>query len=337
MTSRLAIVKKITRFRLIFFPVFFALMGWVFIARLYHPPLQTRTQLLMDTYWTINIPGGPKMIPVIDKVFVRLKEIDSTFDISNKDGQIYGFNYLNKSITDPDIIAVIKQAKEANISTHGAFDITVGPLLVAFEFFSKQYRVPPQAEIDELLKHVGLKFLDIQTDHVTKTDPKAGIDLGGIAKVYAISEALRIIKESGVKNALIDGGGDIYALGLYEGRPWKVGVRHPRKATLLGKFAVSNMAVFSSGDYERYFIAKGVRYHHIFNPKIGYPARGLMGSTIICSNLDKAGGLSSSLFVMGPDKALSFINAIPGVAAILVDEKQNVLYSKEFCKRYRFL
>jgi thiamine biosynthesis lipoprotein len=336
MASRYAAVKKTTLFRIIFFPLLFIFVGWFFVVRLYHPPLQARTQLMMDTYWTIKIPGGPKMIPVIDKVFARLKEIDEKFNISDESGQVYGFNKRSKPITDPEIIAVIRRAKEVNTFTHGSFDITVGPILDAFGFYSRQFRVPPQSEIDELLKHVGMKYIVIQSDRVTKTDPKTGVDLGGIAKSHAIEEAVRIIKENGIKNALVDGGGDLYALGMYEGKPWLIGIQHPRKESqLLGELALTDMAVFSSGDYQRYFIKDGIRYHHIFDPKTGYPARGLIGTTYIYGNLDKVGGISSSLFIMGADKALAFVDGIPGAAAILVDEKQKVIFSKELYRNMK--
>ncbi len=323
------VVKKSTLFRFIFFPLLFALVGWFFVARVYRPPIVERTQLMMDTFWTIKIPGGKNRIPVINKVFKRLKDIDDKFNISDPQGQIYQFNHRNKPITDPEIIAVIKRAREVNTLSNGAFDITVGPLLEAFGFFSRQYRVPPKTEINALLQHVGMKYLLIQNDRVSKIDPHVGIDLGGIAKSYAISEAVRVIRANGVKNAMVDGGGDLYAMGFYAGKPWMVGVRHPRKDEILGRFAVTDMAVFSSGDYERYFIEKGVRYHHILDPKTGFPARGVLGTTVIYGNLDKIGGLSSSLFIMGSKKGLEFIDDVPGAAAIFVDDKQKVLFSKE--------
>lgn len=170
-------------------------------------PIQQRTLYLMDTYWTLKIPGDSSLSDVMETVFKRLKEIDQKFSIDDQSGQIYGFNKLNKPITDPEIIAVIKKAKALNERTCGAFDITVGPLLDAYGFYSRHYHVLTQQEVAELLKHVGMDKLDIQTDRITKNDPDVGIDLGGIAKSYAINEALRIVRERGIKNALIDGGG----------------------------------------------------------------------------------------------------------------------------------
>ena len=327
--QRFVQVKKTTLFRIIFFPVIFSIILWFFFARVYHPPIQERTQLLMDTYWTIKIPGGKNRLPVINNVFKRLKEIDTKFNISDEKGQLSQFNQHNIPITDPEIIAVIKRARDVNAMTEGAFDITVGPILEAFGFFSRNYRVPPQTEIDELLKHVGMKYLNIQDNRVTKIDPKVGIDLGGVAKSYAIAEAVKVIKNSCIKNALVDGGGDIYAMGFYAGKPWLIGVRHPRNDELLGEISVTDMGVFSSGDYERYFIEKGVRYHHILNPKTGYPAHGLIGTTVIYGNVDKIGGLSSSVFIMGPVKGIHFIDQIKGAAAVMVDDNQKVLFSKE--------
>ncbi len=322
-------MKKTAIFRFFFFLFIIILISFFGFKKFYRPPMQEQTRLLMDTKWTIKVPGGKQMNPVINKVFDRLQQIDDKFSVMNSGSIINKFNHFGEPITDKEIIGVIQRAKEVGDLTSGNFDITVQPLLEAFGFYSREYKVPSPKEVQELLKHVGYKkFLVISDNKVTKSDPLVAIDLGGIAKSYALNEALKVLQENKVKNALIDGGGDLYALGLYAGKPWRIGIQHPRKDGLLGELSITDMAIYSSGDYERYFIDKGVRYFHIFNPKTGYPAWGLIGSTVIYPKLFQGGGLSSSLVIMGKEKALTFIDALPGAAAILVDEKSNVFFSK---------
>ena len=287
----------------------------------------------MDTLWNITIPGDKRMLPVIEKIYAREREIERTFSITNIDSSINQFNHHGTPITNPEIIMMIKRAKEVYAWTNGAFDITIDPFLEAYGFHSQQWRVPPQSEISDLLKHVGFSLLTITDTQVSKTDPRVMIDLGGIVKGLALSEAVRILKENKVKHALVDAGGDLYAMGKDPmGHDWTVAVRDPRGEGIIGKFQVSDMTIYSSGDYERYFIDHDKRYFHIFDPHTGYPAWGLISTTVLYPDPFKGAGLSSSLFVMGKDRALAFIDSTPGAAAILVDEKGQRFFSGSLAK-----
>jgi thiamine biosynthesis lipoprotein len=183
----------------------------------------------------------------------------------------------------------------------------------------------------------------VEPDRVTKRRPDVTIDLGGIAKGYALREAARVLRAGGVENALIDLGGDVYALGRKGNRDWKVGVRNPRAEGVIDVVAVSNMAVVTSGDYERYFFGTGsghdpdsstesghvprdsVRYCHIIDPATGWPPRDLVSTTVVMRDPLTAQGWSKVLFIRGKD-ALPLLKRA-GIEALLVNDKQEVVRS----------
>jgi len=143
--------------------------------------------------------------------------------------------------------------------------------------------------------------------------------LGGIAKGYAVDEAVGILKQEGIQSALVDFGGDIYALGNFRNRPWNVGIRNPRGKGEVGGFELSDLSTATSGDYERFFEEKGVRYHHILDPKTGYPARGLRSATVISSDATLADAWSTAAFVLGRKTFLPLVDKTPGLrGAVLI-------------------
>jgi thiamine biosynthesis lipoprotein len=158
---------------------------------------------------------------------------------------------------------------------------------------------------------------------------KAGVkmDLGGIAKGYAVSQAAAVLRQNGVTSALIDAGGDIHAMGKKGRSPWKVGIKHPRKDGILGFLEVSDLSVMGSGDYERTFVKEGKRYHHIFNPKTGYPVEGLTGSTLVHPDPMLADAWNTAIFVLGAEKGMRRVEAYPRMAALMVTDAGEILYS----------
>jgi thiamine biosynthesis lipoprotein len=190
---------------------------------------------------------------------------------------------------------------------------------------------------------VGFRNLVVERGRVTKRRPDVTIDLGGIAKGYALDGAARVLRAGGVENALIDLGGDVYALGRKGNRDWKVGVRNPRAEGVIDVVAVSNMAVVTSGDYERFFWGPprdtirnaeagfghvprdSVRYCHIIDPATGWPPRGLISTTVVMRDPLTAQGWSKVLFIRGKD-ALPLLKRA-GIEALLVNDKQEVVRS----------
>ena len=155
------------------------------------------------------------------------------------------------------------------------------------------------------------------------------IDLGGIAKGYAVDNAIAILQAAGVESAIVTAGGDSRILGDHRGRPWLLGIHNPRGDGQVLKLPLEDVSISTSGDYERYFEADGVRYHHIIDPHKGASPSELMSASVLTDKSIDADALSTTLFVLGTDKALKLANSQPGVSAILIDRTGKVYYSSD--------
>jgi thiamine biosynthesis lipoprotein len=292
----------------------------------------------MDTYVTIQALGNaPVADRAIEAAFARLEDISRKFNHLDSTSPLYAFNTRNEPLTDPELVEVVRAATKVSEASGGAFDITVEPLVRLWGFYGDKPAVPSQRAIDSCRQMVGYRNLVVEPDRVTKRRPDVTIDLGGIAKGYALREAARVLRAGGVENALIDLGGDVYALGRKGNRDWKVGVRNPRAEGVIDVVAVSNMAVVTSGDYERYFWGQGsgvrgqgsgedsVRYCHIIDPATGWPPRDLVSTTVVMRDPLTAQGWSKVLFIRGKD-ALPLLKRA-GIEALLVNDKQEVVRS----------
>ena len=162
--------------------------------------------------------------------------------------------------------------------------------------------------------------------HLAMKTPK--IDLGGIAKGYAVDNGIKILQTCGIQNALVSAGGDSRILGDKKGRPWVMGVRHPRdKNKVVVSIPLSDSAISTSGDYERYFIEGDKRYHHIIKPSTGQSADLTWSASVLANNAVTSDALSTTLFVLGTEKALELINTLDDIEAIVIDTKGKMFYS----------
>ena len=287
----------------------------------------------MDTIMDIKA-YGPKAGKAIEAAFNRIDEIEQmasasleTSDISRINSAA-GKDYIK---VHPEITGMIKTAVSYSELSKGAFDITVGPLIKLWGIGTENQKVPADNEIKQVLPLVGYKNISIhEVDNSIKLLKEGmSIDLGGIAKGYAADEAVRILKEYGVKSAIINlGGSSVYALGKKQDKSlWAIAVQHPRKDNNKNYTCIIRMpeqALSTSGDYERYFIKDGKRYHHILNPFTGYPADAKVMSDTIVINSDipnsnmLADILTKVTFVSGIEKGFRIINSIQGVECIAV-------------------
>lgn len=298
--------------------------------------LEVQSRLMMGTYVTIQAAGPKETVSrAIDLAFERVSEIEVKFNALNPESPLYAFNNQGTPIRDREILGLIRVALEVSHASSGAFDITVYPLIKLWKFYGDSPHLPSEQEIKDCLERIGYEHL-VFTNGGLKTDKESiSIDLGAIAKGYAVSEAVEVLKAEGVTSALIDAGGDIYALGKKDRKPWKVGIQQPRGEGLLGHLEVTDMAVMGSGDYEKFFIKEGQRYHHIFNPKTGYPAEGLSGITIIHPDPIMADAWATALFVLGSERGLEIVERIPAMETIMVTAQGKILYSSGLKKIFK--
>lgn len=295
---------------------------------LYRFHLEKQMHFMMDTYVTVYAIGPKtKTQPAINAALDRMQAVDAKFSMHNPDSPVHAFNNHNVPITDREILDLVALALQIAKDTDGAFDITVAPLLELWGFYSRSFRLPGPEEIQRCLNLVGYSNLILSDTELQKKKADVKIDLGGIAKGYAIGQAAKVFGDHGVTSALMVAGGDIYALGKKADQLWKVGLRNPRGDGVLGYLEVQDLAVMGSGDYERFFIHEGKRYHHIFDPKTGYPTEGLSGSFMVGPDPTVANAWNTAIFVMGPEKGLNLVERIPGMEAVMVTTSGQIIYS----------
>ena len=286
-------------------------------ARQFH--LEQDTRFLMDTYVTIYAVGpAADTKPAIRKAFDRMQAVDEKFNIHNPESPLYAFNEAGTPITDPEILSVTRLALSVSRETEGAFDITISPLVDLWGFYGDDPAVPDDVAIDAALERVGYEDLELTDGALRKRRPDVQIDLGGIAKGFVIGAAAETLKENGAPSALIDAGGDVYAMGTKGQTPWKVGIRNPRGDEILGYVEVTDLAVMGSGDYERYFMHDGRRYHHILDPQTGYPSEGTIAVNLFAADPLTADVWCTAVFVLGPEKGLEMVEKKAGMEAIVV-------------------
>ncbi len=243
----------------------------------------------------------------------RIEKLMSHFD---RDSVLSQLNKRGYS-TNQELSALILQAVEISRISDGGFDVTVGPLMNLWDFKAKVPRVPTIQQIRQALANIGYKKIDFDSNK-NRIMIKKGIDidLGGIAKGYATDKAVAILQKEGIGTALVNAGGDIRAIG---DREWHIGLKNPRGKDILASIIVKNRAVVTSGDYERYFIKGGRRYHHILDPHTGYPAEQCQSVTVIAPSASAAVALAKGIFVAGPAKGLAIASSQPQTETIIID------------------
>ena len=291
------------------------------------PAVRKQTRLLMDTYVTIQALGNASVADrAIESAFVRLEQVNRKFNHLDSTSPLHAFNAGDAPLADPELVAVVKAAVAVSEASGGAFDVTVEPLVRLWGFYGDHPAVPEQRQIDSCLRLVGYRNLIVVPDRVTGRNPETRIDLGGIAKGYALGEAARALRAGGVDSALIDIGGDVYAIGSKDKEKWRIGVRNPRAEGVLAVVPAEDLAAVTSGDYERFFFGlDSVRYCHIIDPATGRPAHGVASATVLVRDPLAAQGWSKVLFIRGRD-AIPLVERAAG-AGLLVTDRQEVVRS----------
>lgn len=264
----------------------------------------------MDTYMEVDAYGdnGEKAVAKAEK---EVNKLDSILSTGKSTSEISKLNKNKKQVVSADTMSLIKESVKISKETNSAFNPTIYPLMELWGFTTKNYYVPKDNEIKTLLNHMDIDNIKIDEskNEVSFKDSNMKIDLGAIAKGYTSSKIIDIFKENNIKSGMVTLGGNVQVLGKKpDGSLWKVGIQNPiGEDEYLGVLQTSDKAVITSGGYERNFTKNGKTYHHILDPSNGYPANnGLTSVTIISSDGTLADALSTSLFVMGKDKAIDF-------------------------------
>jgi len=288
--------------------------------------LVENTEYLMSTSVTVKIyvNNKNKGNDIIKKVFAEAKRIEHIMEPLKGDGELRRINtgpaerWWNLS---PELKAVINHSVFFYRKTGGAFDPTIAFVKWLWDF-ENGGRLPSENEIKEALGTVGLSRVKIKGDSLSLERPGTKLDFGGVAKGYIIDKMIMLLKESCVVAGLVNAGGDIYTFGKKPGGiDWIIGFRHPRTKETIKFDTISLPAVATSGDYERFFIQDGVRYHHILDPKTGYPARGCASVTVWAKTATDADIVSTAVFVLGPEKGLELVENMDDYEVLIFFEK----------------
>ena len=254
-------------------------------------------------------------------------------------------NRINRSAgndgvrVSPETVEVIKRAQEVSKLSGGGFDITVAPLVQLWRKARERGMPPEMEEVKENLNFVN--FRNLRTHYggrVLLKKKGMAIDLGGIAKGYAVDRAFELLKGLGYRNLVVNAGGDLRVGGSKPDGPWSIGIQHPRDPEkILARISLSDTAVATSGDYEKFFIHQGKRYHHILNPRNGFPAEGCQSVTVLHNEGVTADALATAIFVLGPEKGYALCQRLEGVECLIVDKQGKFTFSPSLKGRISFI
>ena len=285
--------------------------------------------------WSADETAGKAAIAA---VLDEMRRIDALWSPYKPDSELSRVN--RDAATQPveisaELIDLLGKSREMSERTQGAFDITYASVGYLYDY--RRHQSPDDATVTGLLPAVDYRHVRVDAERKTVRFSRAGvrIDLGGIAKGYAVDRSIALLRARGITHATVSAGGDSRMIGSRNAiaqtpvKPWMVGVRDPRRE---GDYAavipLLDSAVSTSGDYERYFDADGKRFHHIIDPDTGRSANGVRSVTIIGPDATTTDALSTSVFVLGVEKGMTLIDALDGFEAIIVDAQGRLLYSR---------
>ena len=264
-----------------------------------------------------------------DKIFAEMHRLDAMMSPFKADSEIsfINNNASTETIEVSDEMAEIidRSLYFSNISD-GAFDITFASIGYRYDYRKKLK--PSDQLIESSLESIDYRHINLNNNELRFNDPGVRIDLGGIAKGYAVDRAIEIAKQCGIDEALISAGGDSKILGKKQGRPWIIGIQHPRKKNEMALvLPLSDTAISTSGDYERFFIRDGQRVHHIINPSTGKSATVTWSATVTGPDAITTDALSTTIFVLGAIKGIALIETLENIDAVIIDNEGKVHYS----------
>lgn len=291
----------------------------------------TKDIILMDTFVRIEIKGflGQDLkARAAGRAAHRMKELEKKFNYFLKDSELSRINNLKKGerfILSEEMFKVLKVSREVGSKTDGVFDVTVGPLSEIWFSTKKGSGLSGGQEINAAKEKMGLNNWALDEIEKAVIIKKEGvkINLGGIAKGFIVDEGIRVLKASGINNALINAGGDIYCIGggsLAGG--WRIGISDPRNSReVIATFRVRDKGVATSGGYERFRESDKKKFTHIIDPRTGHPVEKILRSvTVVANDCVTADALATALYVLNPHQGLLFIEGIDGAECIVIDE-----------------
>ena len=290
-------------------------------------PFQTMGTQAYVELWAEDDKLGKNLLNAVQNEFERINQLMSPYLASSELSLLNREAAAGPVTVSAELYQLLQQAEQLAKLSDGAFDISFAS--VGFSYDYRQQIKPSATELARQQPLINYQHIQLLADNQVKfSRPGVKIDLGGIAKGYAVERAMAILAANDIKHAQLTAGGDSRLLGDKRGKPWLVGIKHPRQddkyaATL----PLDNTAISTSGDYERYFIEDGVRYHHILDPKTGQSATGLLSVSVIGADTALTDALSTTLFVLGLQQGMQLIERVAGYDAVFIDTDRRLYFS----------
>lgn len=346
-------MKKVFSKLLLLLAAFFVLGGNVVVAKQAAVSEQEKTQQIvlqgqtMGTLYSIRYypevqtPDERSVVTGLNKLFDQLVQEMSTYDSASQVSRFNQSRVIDKPFAVSDqVIYVVSAAQQIFNQSGGGLDITVAPLVNLWGFgpLARHQKLPTQKEIQQTLRSVGMDKLQITEQGLIKKVPELEIDLSGIAKGYGVDAVGRYLESLGVKNYLVEIGGEVRARGHADNRAWRVGIQMPNddfSVQVQKVLELRNMSLATSGDYHNYYDVDGVRYSHIINPKTGMPLRTPITSiTVVLPDCMQADGWTKGLMMLGPEKGIALADEL-GIAVYMLlktDKGLDIRQSKAFTR-----
>ena len=313
---------------------------WLVVTLLLAPAASTRAdwhareEAIMGTRIAVEVwhDDPAEATKAIDAVIAEMHRVDALMSTYKPESQL---SRVNREAADgpvrvdPELARLVARSLDFSRMSGGAFDITYASVGYLYDY--RAGRHPTDAEIEAALPAINWRHIavDLAASTIRFLRPGVRIDLGGIAKGHAVDSSIAILAARGIRQATVTAGGDSRIIGDRRGRPWIVGIRHPDdRGRVIARIPLEDAAISTSGDYERYFDERGVRYHHIIDPKTGKSPHEVRSVTVIAPESTLAEGLTKSVFILGPERGLPIVESQPDCDAVVVMADGRVLYSK---------
>ncbi len=293
-------------------------MSLIFLTAGCQKPLYQETQFIMGTF--VEVKSTDARASAI--VFDEFKKLESIFNLFDRNSELSRLNDTQRAVVSEPLFDIIQRALEFYRRTDGAFDVTVGPVSMLWKKAIASKILPAPDAVTEALSLVGSDFiyLNAKTREVALLKSGMRIDLGGIAKGFALDRAVKKLRAAQIDSALINAGGNVFCLSMHHRAPWRVGVQDPfHEGKVLDELALSDEAAATAGDYQQYAEINGRRYSHIIDPKTGYPVQsGIVSATVVAPDATASDALSTACVVLGLEKSRKLLSQFPDTKAVLV-------------------
>ena len=293
-----------------------------------------QSRILLDTVVDMIVAGSDEQQAdqAMMAAFREMQRIESLLSKYQENSQIAIVNQSARNepvFLSPETYGLVQRSLDYSILTDGLFDITIGGLVDLWGIGTSHEQIPDDFNVQDILPYISYKYVTMHPGNgISLRYPQVSLDPGGIAKGYSIDRAIQVLEQHHITSALVNAGGDIRCIGEKpDETPWRIGIKHPRKEGMFGVVELRNTAVATSGDYERFFIHEGTRYHHLLDPRTGMPARECQSVTILAQTAEKADTLATAVFIMGPIRGLEFLEKHADLEGMIIQADGEAIVS----------